>query len=194
MQVHDPGSPLGVTRDESAPTATTGLTRSGQLSRALPSELFWLAQGSGGAREPAATEALRRGHGATLPGTPRSGRPSPGKRLFSARLLERALLSYERAGWVDDLPTRVLARQELRPLAAQGPMLLCLDTSGSMAGEPEAVAKALTLECARAAARQGRRCMIFAFRCAAVFCFCSVLGQGVAHVTRAGVLTGPMPA
>jgi hypothetical protein len=45
-------------------------------------------------------------------------------------------------------------RREIRPTADRGPILLCCDTSGSMRGPRETVAKALALECMRAARAQ----------------------------------------
>lgn len=45
----------------------------------------------------------------------------------------------------------------------RGPILLCVDTSGSMRGARETVAKALALECMRAAKEQERDCFVFAF-------------------------------
>jgi uncharacterized protein with von Willebrand factor type A (vWA) domain len=44
-----------------------------------------------------------------------------------------------------------------------GPIILCLDTSGSMRGAREVVAKALALECMRGAHRQQRACYLYAF-------------------------------
>ena len=44
-----------------------------------------------------------------------------------------------------------------------GPMLVCVDTSGSMQGGAEAVAKAVVLEAVRTAHAQGRACHVFAF-------------------------------
>ena len=54
-------------------------------------------------------------------------------------------------------------RREIRPTADRGPILLCVDTSGSMRGAREVVAKALALECMRAAKAQERGCFVFAF-------------------------------
>ena len=51
----------------------------------------------------------------------------------------------------------------MRPTADRGPILLCIDTSGSMRGARETVAKALSLECMRAAKAQDRGCYVFAF-------------------------------
>eukprot|EP00959_Pyramimonas_sp_CCMP1952_P391674 8207832-Pyramimonas_sp.AAC.2 len=64
------------------------------------------------------------------------------------RYVERTLLTYERSGWVEE-KTRVLDRTEVRPSATRGPIIVCLDTSGSMMGARETVAKALVLECLR---------------------------------------------
>lgn len=83
--------------------------------------------------------------------------------LHRVRRAERALLSYERLGWLDGVPARPTGRFEVRPAAELGPIILCLDTSGSMRGAREVVAKALALECLRGAHRQRRRCYLYAF-------------------------------
>lgn len=54
----------------------------------------------------------------------------------------------------------------MRPAAELGPIIVCLDTSGSMYGAREVVAKAVVLECMRGAHRQDRKCFVYAFRCA----------------------------
>lgn len=54
-------------------------------------------------------------------------------------------------------------RPQVRPTADRGPILLCVDTSGSMRGARETVAKSLALECMRAAREQERGCYVFAF-------------------------------
>ncbi len=56
-----------------------------------------------------------------------------------------------------------MSRMEIRPAAELGPIILCLDTSGSMRGARETVAKALALECLRGANRQRRPCYLYAF-------------------------------
>lgn len=89
--------------------------------------------------------------------------------VWHARRAERALLAYEED---DRLPERVeesapLARAALRPVPRRrremGPILVCVDTSGSMQGGAEAVAKAVVLEAARTARGQQRACHVFAF-------------------------------
>lgn len=115
---------------------TRGLTRSDDISRLLPSESALLARG-------------------------RNIRQA--KLLFFAKLAEKSLSTYERDGW-GDFPTNIVPeRREVRPTADRGPILLCVDTSGSMRGARETVAKALTLECMRAAKEQERGCYVFAF-------------------------------
>ena len=85
------------------------------------------------------------------------------KLLFYAKLAEKSLATYERDGW-GEFPTQIVAeRREIRPTADRGPILLCVDTSGSMRGAREIVAKALALECMRAAKVQERGCYVFAF-------------------------------
>ena len=116
---------------------TRGLCRSDDLARMLPSEACLLAKGR--------TTAVA-------------------KRLFFSKFVQQSLLSYERDGWHQQ-PTRVpnpLVR-EVRPTADRGPILLCVDTSGSMRGVREKVAKALVLECMRAAKEQERGCFVYCF-------------------------------
>lgn len=61
--------------------------------------------------------------------------------LHMVRRAERGLMSYDRQGWLDDEPCRPTGRLEIRPAAQLGPIIVCLDTSGSMAGARETVAK-----------------------------------------------------
>ncbi|PNW85740.1 hypothetical protein CHLRE_03g207400v5 [Chlamydomonas reinhardtii] len=115
---------------------TRGLTRSDDISRLLPAEAALLARG----------RVVRQA-----------------KLLFYAKMAEKALQTYERDGW-GEYPTQIEPeRREIRPTADRGPILLCVDTSGSMRGARETVAKALALECMRAARQQERGCFVFAF-------------------------------
>lgn len=70
------------------------------------------------------------------------------------QVAEKALQTYERDGWSEFNTQIVPERREIRPTADRGPILLCVDTSGSMRGAREVVAKALALECMRAARAQ----------------------------------------
>ncbi len=117
---------------------TTGVRRGGELARLLPAELV----------------LLRR----------------PAMRLsWYARLAERALLAYEDEDrGLERVPTTVTRyrpgpRREPRRRREMGPLVVCVDTSASMQGGAELVAKGVVLEAMRMALAQGRRCHVFAF-------------------------------
>jgi uncharacterized protein with von Willebrand factor type A (vWA) domain len=89
--------------------------------------------------------------------------------IWHARRAESTLLCYE-----DDdrmAETRLATAKVMQPQPGmqaderleKGPILLCVDTSGSMQGGAEAVAKATVLEAMRTAHAQGRACHVFAF-------------------------------
>ena len=136
VQHLDMNARMGLLRTTLEAQETRGLTRSDDISRLLPSEAATLARGMS---------------------VPTS------KLIFYAKLVEKSLQTYERDGW-GEFPTQIdIDRREIRPTADRGPILLCCDTSGSMRGARELVAKALTLECMRAAKIQERGCYVFAF-------------------------------
>jgi len=121
-----------------APMETRGITRSDDISRMLPSELVFL------------------------------GHPQL-KMLWHARRAEKALLTYRVEGVLSE---HVLTEKEVLESKQQpgkkehlerGPIIVCLDTSGSMQGTPEMVAKALTLEAMRVALTEKRACYLYAF-------------------------------
>jgi uncharacterized protein with von Willebrand factor type A (vWA) domain len=121
-----------------APMETRGITRSDDISRMLPSELVFL------------------------------GHPQL-KMLWHARRAEKALLTYRVEGVLSE---HVMTEKEVLESKQQpgkkerlerGPIIVCLDTSGSMQGTPEMVAKALTLEAMRVAHKEKRACYLYAF-------------------------------
>ena len=81
---------------------------------------------------------------------------------------ESQLLSYEHeavlAHWVPrpDAARSLPSAPEPAP-RAMGPMIICLDTSGSMRGAPEQVAKACVLQALRSAHPAGRACHLVSF-------------------------------
>ena len=89
--------------------------------------------------------------------------------VWHARRAERTLLSYEDDDRMEE--ARLHQSRVLRPRPGltpgkrpeMGPMLVCVDTSGSMRGGAEAVAKAVVLEATRTAHAQHRSCHVFAF-------------------------------
>lgn len=120
------------------PGETLGVRRSGRVARMLPAEAMLLLH--------------------------------PRLRLvWHARHAERTLLSYEDDDRMPEI-THELApawRPSSKRVPNQrlelGPMLVCVDTSGSMQGGAEAVAKAVVLEAVRTAHAQQRACHLFAF-------------------------------
>jgi len=91
------------------------------------------------------------------------------RRLLAARIAEQTLLAYEHRQFAAE-PTWERApgferdpHPVVRPELQSGPMILCVDTSASMEGAPEQVAKAIVLEAARVAAAQRRPCLLYAF-------------------------------
>ncbi len=90
------------------------------------------------------------------------------KRLWRARFAEQQLLTYEDEAvltqWRLQPDLRRVSASALHPLPlGRGPMLVCLDTSGSMRGAPENVAKACVLQALRSAHAARRACRLLAF-------------------------------
>lgn len=121
---------------QGAPLESEGVRRAGDLARMLPSEaLLWRRR----------------------------------RRWLAARLAEQTLLAYQfrqftaepasvrEPGWA------AVPQPQPRPVLEQGPLIVCVDTSASMAGAPECVAKAIVFEAMRSAAHGGRECRVFAF-------------------------------
>lgn len=138
QQLYKSGNPPGVIRTEQSPEETRGLTRSGDLSRMLPMETHLLAAGWP-RRGRDLPEVARTSRGQSTSPVQGNEEASGGSRedgsracrlLFMARRAERQLMSYERAGWAENEPSRVTGRLELRPAAELGPIIVCLDTSG----------------------------------------------------------------
>ena len=68
----------------------------------------------------------------------------------------------ERVSSESDVMTEV-ERPKPKPKAERGPIIVCLDTSGSMHGAPEIVAKAIVLEAMRVAHAEKRACYLYSF-------------------------------
>jgi uncharacterized protein with von Willebrand factor type A (vWA) domain len=91
------------------------------------------------------------------------------KKLWRARHAEARLLSWESEAVLTDWRVDPQARSAhtTTPDAPQalerGPLLLCLDTSGSMRGAPENIAKAVVIAALRVAHEERRGCKLLAF-------------------------------
>lgn len=118
------------------PAEMRGLERSGEITRMLP------------------VEALMLGH-------PKL------RMLWHARRSERALLTYRVEGVeIERIQVERDDHKEIegkRPRPERGPIFAVVDTSGSMHGLPEQVAKAIVLEALRTAHEEKRRCFLFAY-------------------------------
>lgn len=89
-------------------------------------------------------------------------------KLWRARLAESRLLTYESEALlierVPDPHGRAAAQLAERTEPRQrGPLILAVDTSGSMRGAPENIAKAVVLQALRVAHRERRDCLLIAF-------------------------------
>ena len=131
-------SRVRITRVPEMPGETRGVRRSGRIARMLPSETMLLTH-----------RRLRL--------------------VWHAHHAERSLLTYEDDERMRETVTEPVPawkpspqRQPDKRLEA-GPMLICVDTSGSMQGGAEAVAKAVVLEAMRTAHAQRRACRVYAF-------------------------------
>jgi uncharacterized protein with von Willebrand factor type A (vWA) domain len=91
------------------------------------------------------------------------------KKLWRARHAEARLLSWESEAvlvdWRPDpaAPPRGVAAPPEPETRQRGPIILCLDTSGSMRGAPENIAKAVVLATLRTAQQERRACKLIAF-------------------------------
>lgn len=90
------------------------------------------------------------------------------RKLWKVRLLERNLATYRIVGYgyekvkrteTEDIEIDEVSHRKLE----RGPIIACLDTSGSMQGVPELVAKAITFELMRLAAAENRKCFLYTF-------------------------------
>lgn len=84
--------------------------------------------------------------------------------LFDLKYVESRLMCFDMQGM--QRVQQHHQREELRSVAEtdkQGPMVICVDTSGSMSGMPETVAKAVALFMAGKARQQKRACYLINF-------------------------------
>ncbi|WP_233703756.1 vWA domain-containing protein [Helicobacter felis] len=88
--------------------------------------------------------------------------------LFYLKFTEKRLFCFEKQGYIDyhlegveEVEVEVEKEQEKE--GEKGPIIICVDTSGSMSGDPELIAKALTLFLAVHAKREKRACYLINF-------------------------------
>jgi uncharacterized protein with von Willebrand factor type A (vWA) domain len=86
--------------------------------------------------------------------------------LFLSKWVEQKLQTFEYQGRVRAQKQRSAERSWLKPQSKfkeKGPIILCVDTSGSMHGAPETVAKTLCFAILRLALSQQRKCYLISF-------------------------------
>lgn len=84
--------------------------------------------------------------------------------LFDLKYLESKLLCFELQGTTfQDENIEIEVETKEQKEEAKGPMILCVDTSGSMQGEPEYIAKAMALYLGTKAKAENRLCYIVNF-------------------------------
>ena len=84
------------------------------------------------------------------------------KQIFDVNFIESKLLQFDQSAKIID--EKEIFRKERRlKKDSKGPFILCIDTSGSMHGEPETIAKAISLSIFKIAKRENRKCYIINF-------------------------------
>lgn len=84
--------------------------------------------------------------------------------LFDLKFVESRLMSFDMAGMqTQHLHVEREEERQVNEEEKRGPMILCVDTSGSMSGAPETIAKAMTLFLATKAREEQRPCYLINF-------------------------------
>ena len=83
--------------------------------------------------------------------------------LFGVKYFESRLLTFKKEGYVDSFYEQDIEETQNKEDDKKGPIIICVDTSGSMSGVPEAVSKAITLYLATRAMKQKRSCYLINF-------------------------------
>lgn len=86
--------------------------------------------------------------------------------FFDLKFVENRLFCFEKHGYISYAQEkwREIEKERSKEVDEQkGPIIICVDTSGSMNGQPEIVAKALTLMLAARARKEKRACFLINF-------------------------------
>lgn len=141
-----PNSKEGVARDSLVPIEMTGISRSNSIQGLLAMEYSLLANISNNNNDMHDIHISRR------------------RRLFTAKFATNDLSSYERTGYLN-IPSQYRKNNRMKKLPSMlgGPIIICLDTSWSMAGPREILAKSVVLQSYLIASKQQRKCFVLAF-------------------------------
>lgn len=83
--------------------------------------------------------------------------------LFYKRFAEKKLQTYDYQAKVMDEIDKEVERKRQKALEKKGPILICVDTSGSMHGDPETVAKTMCFALLKIALQEQRKCYLISF-------------------------------
>lgn len=84
------------------------------------------------------------------------------KAIFNKNLIEKKLLEFDRRDkMIDEVVTHRTERKFKED--SMGPFIIAVDTSGSMHGEPETIAKAFALALIKIANKDNRKCFVISF-------------------------------
>lgn len=84
--------------------------------------------------------------------------------LFDLKFIESRLMCFEKQGYISEQKEEIKEEErDVEKKDKKGPIIVCVDTSGSMAGTPECIAKAITLCMASIAYKQNRDCYLINF-------------------------------
>lgn len=84
--------------------------------------------------------------------------------LFDLKFAENRLFCFEKQGYEDiSMIEEISQEREKEVEDKKGPIILCVDTSGSMSGMPETIAKAIALFMAQRAMETKRKCYLINF-------------------------------
>ena len=86
------------------------------------------------------------------------------KKLFQLKFAQKQLLSFEYQNEEEELKESIEHEEvTMEKQESKGPIIICVDTSGSMHGTPETIAKTVAFALAKIAAEQERLCYIISF-------------------------------
>ncbi|TKX30267.1 hypothetical protein CQA38_01100 [Campylobacter sp. MIT 12-5580] len=84
--------------------------------------------------------------------------------LFDLKFSENRLFCFEKQGFESQSKQKMIDEEKEKELSeAKGPIILCVDTSSSMSGTPETIAKVVALYMAKRAMEQKRACYLINF-------------------------------
>ena len=86
------------------------------------------------------------------------------KKLFEKKFAEKNLLSFKYTNYVpEDIEKTITQETDKEKEEQKGPIIICVDTSGSMSGTPENIAKTITFAISKIAIEEKRKCYLISF-------------------------------